>query len=309
MTRKKYKGLCVIDSVYTFFQFVLVNVKDYKEFFYVFWVNMPLWITEKLPNKLLLWDSYVAMSDPNKFADNWRYKLRFYWIMTKFRLWGLQVCGQDHLPFSRCLLNYTNKSFEEYEDGIGNYYHIEEVIDDKWRRRICAADAEPTFGFSRKVKRVYLTDENMPVPEKIAKKAKFVDLKEIWKKMSDAEKKDVMELFQMPSINVGKDIDTIVLTRPYSEDRMCTEEEKIDKLREILKDTKLSKVAIKPHYRERTDYKAVFPDVSVIEGKFPIELYMLMDGERIKRFITYGECSAEHFVKRYYPEIEYKRVD
>lgn len=309
MKRKKYKGLCVIDSVYTFFLFVLINIRDYKEFFYVFWVNMPMWIAEKLPNKLLLWDSYVAISDPNNFMENWRYKLRFYWIMTKFRLWGLQACGQGHLPFSRCLLNYTNKSFEEYEDGTGSYYHVEEVINDRLKRRICAADAEPTFGFSKKVKRVYLTDENMPVPEKIAKKAHFVDLKKIWETMSEKERAEVKELFQMSNVSLGKDVDTIVLTRPYSEDRMCTEEEKIEKLREILKTTVLSRVTIKPHYRERTDYKAVFPDVNVIEGKFPVELYMLMSGEGIKRFITYGECSAEHFIKRYYPEVEYKRVD
>ncbi len=309
MKRNRYKGICVMDSVYTFFLFVLINIKDYKEFFYIFWVNMPVSISDKMPYKLLLHDPFVPISDPHNYISNWRYKLRFYWIMTKFRLWGLPACGQDHLPFSRYILNYTNKTFEEYEDGLENYHHKEEIIYDKFRKRICAADVEPRFGTSKKVRRIYLTDSAVPFSNQNYMKAQYVDIKKEWDGLSEEEKGEIMKIFCMSNVNIAENIDTIVLTRPYSEDRICTEDEKINKLKKIIEGKNINNVVIKPHYRERTDYKIEFPEINVIDRNFPVELYLLVNGSKIKKFITYGKCSAEHFVRRYYPEIEYIRME
>lgn len=306
--KQKYNGLCVIDSVYTLFLFILVNIKDYKNFFYIFWVNMPKSISDKFQYKLLLHDSFVAISNPHNYIQNWHYKFRFYYLMTKYRLWTLPVCGQDHLPFSRFILNYTYKNFEEYEDGLANYVHQEEVVTNKLLKRLCAADAEPRLGYSDKVKKIYLTDSNITISPVIADKVQYVDIKKIWDNLCEEKKEEVKEIFMMSKINIDDDIETIVLTRPFSEAKIFTEEKKIRILKDILNNSKISKVAIKPHYRERTNYKKLFPDINILEGKFPIELFMLMYGGKIKKFITYGECSAEHFIRRYYPETEYLKV-
>lgn len=51
---------------------------------------------------------------------------------------------------------------------------------------------------------------------------------------------------------------------------------------------------IKPHPREKTNYKNIFPDIELIEGKFPLEILMLL-GINFKEVITIFSTAALNF--------------
>ena len=69
----------------------------------------------------------------------------------------------------------------------------------------------------------------------------------------------------------------LLITQPFSEDKLITEEEKISIYKEIVKDIEsrthqIGCLIIKPHPREATDYKQVFKEAFIIPNSFPLEM-------------------------------------
>ena len=307
MKGKRYKGICIIDSVYTFFVFLLVNYEEYRDFFYVFWVNSPQNIVDSVPNKIKLNDAFNNNGNPRRFFHNWCCFFRFYYLLTKYHLWGIPACGQDHLPFSRYLINYSNIEFEEYEDGLASYLIKDRTISYKWIRKISAANSEPSFGYSKNVKKIYLTSPLLSISEEIRDKVEYVDLDEKWKSLSYHERESICGIFNY-DLKIPEDKDCIIiLTRPFSEEKMCSEDQKIDQVRRVLEGIKGKgeHIIIKPHYRETTDYHSFFPDVTVARGSFPIELMLLANSSNIKKIVTFGHCSSELFINQFMSDIDY----
>lgn len=302
------KKICVIDSVYTFMVFMLINIEHYKDFFYVFWRNVPDSIFNRMPHKIRNEYPLGCISNPYRLYNNYRLWRNFNRIMTQNSLWGLPACGQDHLPFSRCLLNFTNVNFEEYEDGLENYNHQREKIRFIFLRRLLFADRLQSFAFANRVLRAYLTHPELHIDPLVKDKVVWIDLKSKWDSLTIEQKEFMCDLFDMRTLNVAPNRNTLIITRPLAEDGICSEEDKIRMIGSMIEGVDSSDLVIKPHYRERTNYKEYFKGVTVLNGKFPIELFLLKFGGQFSKILSVGKSSVELFVKQYYPNINYKTI-
>lgn len=303
------KKICVIDSVYTFLVFVIYNIDHLEEYFFVFWKNIPQRVFDAVPNKIRNSYPLGCISSPYHPFRNYSYKRDFKKVMCDNHLFGLPACGQDHLPFSRCLLNFTDITFEEYEDGIESYIHKKETIRFKWLRKLVASDYIPSFAFSERVKRIYLTHPELSIDDALNKKVEWINLLDKWVALPPQRKRYICDLFGLVDLSICKEADTLVLTRPLSEDGFCTEVEKINMVQEILDEVGAKNAIIKPHYRETTNYEVAIQGVFMMSGKFPIELFLLQYGSQFSHIISVGKCSVETFVGKYLPNVDYITIE
>ena len=75
-------------------------------------------------------------------------------------------------------------------------------------------------------------------------------------------------------INTFKQSKSVLFTQPLSEDGAIDEETKISIYKDVINSDK--SISIKPHPREKTDYKKLFPGNTILEHNIPIELLTLL---------------------------------
>lgn len=90
----------------------------------------------------------------------------------------------------------------------------------------------------------------------------------------------------------------LLLTQPFSEDTLMTEEEKIKIYRDIQESRKGNTFIIKSHPREQTDYKKYFPEVYIMPKDFPAELFLFVDA-KLKEVITVFSTAALNLKENY----------
>lgn len=303
------KEICIIDSVYTLLLYLIVKRAEVSDILFLFHLHIPNHLAEHF--------QYVRSHSGGKYLRSRRYifqnyyhALRFHFFMLINKLYGLKAGGNDHLPLSRRLINRKECYFEEYEDGSSNYSEIEGVshMDNTPLNRFLLMDVEQRFGRSVKVKKVYLTHSELTPPVSVRNKVEWVDLKASWESLPDKKRKWILDLYKIPAREELEGRHIILMTRPFSEFFLGSEEEKVKSFMDSLENVDKTDLIVKPHYIETTDYKKFFPECVVIKGQFPIELLCLAYGSIIKQIITIGNCSAEPFFRRYYPEILYTKI-
>ena len=198
----------------------------------------------------------------------------------------------------------------EIEDGLANYTilnkndKIKKVILKETIREIIKnffglKTRKGVLGYAENTSKVYLT-ENLcrEVPKGLEKKAEIINLKDLWNKKSEEEKKIILDTFNFNNEILKKvDENTVMLfTQPLSEDKRILEEEKIELYSKILKKYDNNSIIIKPHPREKTDYSKYFPDCYVMKEKYPVEILELV-GINIKKVITIFSSAAFAFGK------------
>lgn len=146
----------------------------------------------------------------------------------------------------------------------------------------------------KNIKKAYLT-KNLcnEIPKGLEKKAEIINLKELWNKKSEEEKKIILNVFDFnPEILKKVNENTVMLfTQPLSEDNVISEKEKIELYSKILKKYENQSVIIKPHPREKTDYSIYFSNCYVMKEKYPVEILELV-GINIKKVITIFSTAA-----------------
>lgn len=307
MERNKYTQVCIIDSVYAILVFLLVKQCKIDDVLFIFWKNVPPSVRKALSNNIVYNEPLDPISKPLNFVSNVKCVFNFFKLFKKIDRENVQYCGQDHLPFSRLLLNFTNKSFIEYEDGYVNYTKRQRPLKFRLIRKFLLSDTEEKFGHSSKVKKIYLTNPTIDIVYgDIKPKIEWVDLLELWKALPDDKKNFICETFGL--LNKPEDfngIDTFIMTRPLSEDGECSEIEKVSKVKEAINLLNSQNFVIKPHYRETTDYKNYFPNALVVKEKYPLELFFLKYGGIINNIICVGDSSAKYFIYRYFKHIKF----
>lgn len=133
------------------------------------------------------------------------------------------------------------------------------------------------------------------VPLELKSKVELVNLKEIWNNKNEIQKKNILSLFNLNTINsMIYNRKIILLTQPLSEDRVLTEKEKVNIYNIILKKYDYNDVIIKPHPRETTNYEDFFNGVLVIEKNIPFELILLLNQEVAEKVITIFSSAARN---------------
>ncbi|MCI5873937.1 MAG: glycosyltransferase family 52 [Clostridiales bacterium] len=159
------------------------------------------------------------------------------------------------------------------------------------------------YGYDESVKNVYLTDVKKKAP-KLLTNVYVNSISELWKKLNSDLQQKLQSIFMVDSIwlklHEYQEI-VFLITQPLSEDGLMAEEEKIRVYSEVLKGNE-NKVLVKPHPREKTDYKKYFPDAQIIDNDVPMEMIAL-SFDNICRVYTCFSTSASIFDGR--AEIKY----
>ena len=188
------------------------------------------------------------------------------------------------------------------EDGLGTYKLREEKkklqikrIRDKILKRYSIYYENPIL--SNKIKKVYLTGI-AEIPNLIKDKVEIINLKEKWEQLSFEEQEEILRIFDLKNSDLIKwqklENRILLITQPLSEDGIISEKEKIEIYKEIVEKNKSESIMIKSHPREKTNYKNIFPNMELIEGKFPLEILILL-GINFKEVITIFSTAALNF--------------
>lgn len=308
---KNYKNIFYVGTVYSLLISIIMK-PNLDENLYFFNEDFPEKIINKFKNKIIL----------KKYKENLKliryYKVRkhLYEILKENRekLENKEFFIQDHLTYSQFFFNNFESKFFLIEDGIGNYLIkiLEGAKEEKKKTYLykymnIIEKYYPTLGLSKKIQKIYLTGI-LPIPKLIENKVEVVNIREVWKELSEVKREKILDIFniKLEKLKYLNKLENKVLliTQPLSEDRVITEQEKIEIYQEILEKEKNKIIYIKSHPRERTDYLKIFSkyNIRILEKDFPLELLSFLEIDFLK-VITLFSTAILSFKGKY--EIEF----
>lgn len=303
------KQFCYVNSVYSLFVYLLLEKEHINNTFYFFEEDISQNFQKYFKNYVFLYK--IRRKNCNLFIYYFKlYKKyrRIEKILNRNNFLNKNIFLQDHLENSSYFLERMENCFL-LEDGLANYdinklnkenqllerIKINKIFKEKIIKKI--NKKYKSFGLSNKVKKIYLTGI-AEIPEIIKDKVEIINLKEKWEQLSLEEQEEILKIFNLKNSDLIKwqklKNKVLLITQPLSEDGIITEKEKIEIYKEVIEKNKLENIMIKPHPREKTNYKKFFPDVELIEGKFPLEILMLL-GINFKEVITIFSTAALNF--------------
>ena len=140
-------------------------------------------------------------------------------------------------------------------------------------------------GVDERIREIWVQyPEKLPIT--IRHKGVRIDLSELFFKMEESDCLDVFKHILGFSGNImeilrevfaEKEDITLLITQPFSEDKLISEAEKIDIYKKIVQSIELNNsqagcLIIKPHPRETTDYSQIFDNAIIIPNGFPMEM-------------------------------------
>lgn len=219
-------------------------------------------------------------------------------ILKKIQEEKAKLYGVDFLALGKRI--FFKEKLYMIEEGTATYTRLIEeksfkgILIKIFNKFLFLEERENIYGYGEKVKKIYLT-ENLckEIPKGLEKKAEIINLKDLWNKKSEEEKKIILDTFNFNDEILEKvDENTIMLfTQPLSEDNVITEEEKVELYSKILKKYDNQSIIIKPHPREKTDYSKYFSSCYVMKERYPVEILELV-GINIKKAITIFSSAA-----------------
>lgn len=283
---KKYKAIAYLPTPYTLLQYYLLEPYKIEDTLFLIDGDFPKEIANRIPGAKKL--SLLSRGNIYIFSIIIRY--------YSYRNRKTPVYLGGELPLTSLFQECFDVCYY-LEDGVASYegvYNKERSVIRKrksmfgWLGRCLLGNLHPWFGLAENVQTVYLTGI-LPIPEIIAGKVELIDLKQLWQRMDLQQKENLLEVF-LPD-NSDKDIlggcETLLLTQPFTEDSsgLFSESEQIEIYRKLLSGYDESKVLIKVHPREKTDYSNYFPKAQILWTPCPMELLTLL-GLSVKRAIS-----------------------
>ena len=220
-------------------------------------------------------------------------------IFKKLKLKSAKRYGFDEGGWTEYIV-HTTMSFHLIEDGMNNYIMVQPTKK-KYESSIIHKLLSYTpflhipYGLSKHVSTIYLTGI-ADTPQEIKDKVKFVNMKTMWNSCSEQRKHEIINLFGVSFSSFEKNRSTLIITQPLSEDKIMSEQDKIDIYKNIVQQYGETNILIKPHPREATNYKTIFPQALIWDAYFPIELLALSNQTLgIKTVITVFSTAISSF--------------
>lgn len=305
---KKYQEMCYVNTVYSLFIYVLLKKCDIEKTLFFLDEGIPEIIANNLDNKIYLNYNFKIKNQIKKYKCIYVVYNNLKKFLKKEKLENKIIYLQDHIRFSQFFLNNIEECYL-LEDGLRNYdlkvlekakkeYKLSKKIKNI-RDKILKKSKYRyiPYGLSKKIKKIYLTGI-AEIPKIIKNKVEIVNLKEKWQQLSFEEQEETLKIFDLKNSDLIKwqklENRILLITQPLSEDGIISEKEKIEIYKEIVEKNKSENIMIKSHPREKTDYRNIFPNIELIEGKFPLEILMLL-GINFKEVITIFSTAALNF--------------
>lgn len=269
----RYKTIVYLPNPYALLQYYLLAPCKEEETLFFFHEKFPVSIVQRISGAKIL-------SEKRKFRST--SLLTIYWFALRNR--NLPVYLGGWLHFTNLFIRLFKHLFY-LEDGTLSYeavtepeYQVTKKEKVRWRRWMYG-DTYPPFGLADGVECIYLTGI-LPIPDIILPKTKVIDLKSLWQRKSPTKKKRILDVFMFEenTLELMKACDTLLLTQPFSEYSLVfTESDKIEVYRRLLAGQDESKVLIKVHPYEKTDYSVYFPSAQILNTPCPLELLLLQE--------------------------------
>lgn len=282
------KNALVLETIYSLFLYLLINSPKNTYFFVEktffdlnknIFENINSYEIIRIEKNLKRAYFYNKIK---KIFDN-RY-LRNYFSQKKKNY--EYIYGLDHTLIGNFFIDIN---FILLEDGTSNYTINKEKKINKIKRIIMGRNLD--MGRDKRIKKIYLTGL-APIPEEIKNKVEIVNLKELWNKKTKEEQEEILDIFNFDFeiIEKIKKRRIILFTQPLSEDKVITEDEKINLYKKIIKNYNINQIILKKHPREITDYKKYF-DIEILDQSFPSELLSILD-INFKKAVTIFSTAA-----------------
>ena len=292
---KKHINVGLFTSAYSYFLYLLLKGYN-KDDFIIVHASFPKEISKNIhpttmPFVAFKYGAKMESTDSLKgiignILGYYRYfygyiKLRILFFIKTFNK-EIEIYGHAFSPFA--FMFYENENSNIIEDGLWNYtpdiretHKINPIIDKILHIfGIYFLNANEALGSHKNIKYIYLTRENNhPL---IKDKVKVFDMKKEWNQLSQDKKKEILNIFNVNLDNIDfKGKTALILTQPLSEDNLITLDEEIKIYDEFFDKFKDYTIIIKPHPREKKNYKEIYPNVEIIDKYFPIELLNLIN--------------------------------
>lgn len=193
------------------------------------------------------------------------------------------------------------------EDGLANYRKLESnFISNRLLNflGLYIKGSKSGYGTHENIKKVYLTYEGFC---DVSSKAEIIDLNALWENLSLEDHLKILKIFNFSNL---ENIDVLLITQAFSEDNLMDLNEEMMIYSEIVE--KYPNIIIKPHPREVKDYSKIFPDNTVLDKHFPVELLVLM-GIKIEKTVTISSTAVLHFpaseIEIYWGDINSSHVE
>ena len=289
------KKICVVHTVYTLFLYFLINGVSSDDLF-IFSSGIPKSVRKNIKHISFPFSPFNFKSNDSLikfvFANLGVCFKQLYGILKlRFRMFFIKddvsVYGHAHTQFSYMFYEYENAYV--IEDGTVNYQKLESnFISNKLLNflGIYIKGSKSGFGTHENIKKVYLTSDK---PCDVSSKVEVINLEKLWNDLSSKEQSTILKFF---NFNNPENIDVLLITQPFSEDEILDFDEEIRIYSEIVE--KYPNIVIKPHPREFKDYSKIFPNISVLDKDFPLELLELI-GIKVRKVVTVSSTAAMHF--------------
>lgn len=281
---KKYKAIAYLPNSYALLQYYLLEPNKIEDTFFLFDGAFPKSISSQVQGAKIL------------NLHN-RYTRCLSSIMVHFcsllnRKTPVYLASK--ITFTNLFLKYVDTAFY-LEDGTASY-ELDAYKNDKqvierntsMLNRWMYGDFYPRYGSADTVLKIYLTGL-LPISKIIANKVELINLKLLWQQKSLEQKENILKVFLPDGLNKSRleKCEVLLLTQPFSEDSddIFLESDKIDVYRKLLSGYDESKVLIKVHPREKTDYSHYFPKAQILRTPCPMEL-LTLTGLQIKRAVS-----------------------
>lgn len=266
----RFQRVCIIDNMYSLLQYLLLSkTEEIEHTYFFFGSSIKEDISIHYHHTYLFRPSFIIFYAFKKAIIN----------HCKYFLWPfLRHCaiwGQDNTPYSSCLIG--NKKITLIEDGVMNYTHKPHKRSFPILRHLVCGNVESqsSFGYNDCASKIYLTGI-LPIPDLLKDKVVIYNPMLLWQNCSVEKRKSILNNFNIEEgdIEILKSYSKILFTQPLSEDRLMSEEEKINIYNDII--SQAGSVLIKTHPREKTDYKKLYPKCMVFNKTVPFELFNML---------------------------------
>lgn len=280
---KRYKAIVYLPNLYTVLQYMLLESPEENDTLFFIHDKFPAEVSSHMKNAVYVLKASVKM---HLFS---LLKIHYYAFIYR----NIPVFLGGDLTYTDLFLSRFRNIFY-LEDGTASYTLVDEEAKQvfyqrksAWRRFI-SGDIHPKMGLADNVRKIYLTGI-LSLPAAIAGKVEVINLEQLWQKKSPMQQQEIKRLFIPPDFDCSQmnEYEVLLLTQPFSEQSggHFSEEEKIEVYRRLLEGIDETKVIIKPHPAETTDYRRYFPNIFVLDICCPFEL-LLFIGFKVKNAIS-----------------------
>ncbi|MCQ1057244.1 glycosyltransferase family 52 protein [Photobacterium sp. ZSDE20] len=292
------KKIVFENTYFSLFIYVLLD-DDWQNSDYIFWGNrFTLNCVKRMANTvnvLACSYHYLPRVIPKLNKAPIRYFKRKIEQKQIFR--SYDICVGNAREINNPLINIDRV---QIDDGVGTT-HVElangpknKSVLNRFLSRLVLKEATKIS----KIGKFYLS-QDIEVKAEFKEKIEVLDLNALWAEKTEEQRAQILELFDVDA-NEFECFDnsySVLFTQPLNEVISgYSEQSKVDGYKTLLKNLDIdeSKLIIKPHPADQTDYTVHFPHASVLRPSFPAEIMSLL-GMEADKVITLTSTAVELF--------------